>query len=166
VRCACLCGKEFEPKRSNQVYFNAAHRRRDKDRRWPRRRVSLLPVASTNGQQEHRKAKISGVQPLLGTAMAQSNPRTLTMLDSAIPHSAVVSVLTAELLTTHQVAAILGCTRWTLNYWRKQRQGPPFVMLTRGTIRYPRASFESWLKARLHSEGKRVPAWGRTLLGS
>jgi predicted DNA-binding transcriptional regulator AlpA len=166
MKCACPCGKEFEPARSNQVYVNAEHRKRDSNRRWPVKRQSTLPEALRDGPTERRKAETSHVTLLLGTQMAQSNPRTLTMLDSAIPHSAVVSVLTAELLTTHQVAAILGCTRWTLNYWRKQRQGPPFVMLTRGTIRYPRASFESWLKARLHSEGKRVPAWGRTLPGS
>lgn len=78
-----------------------------------------------------------------------------------IPNSEIVSVLTAELLTTQQVAGILGLTKWTLAYWRTQRQGPPFMLISRGCIRYSRTELESWLKARVHSEGKGIPAYGR-----
>jgi hypothetical protein len=77
MKCACLCGKEFEPVRSNQVYFNAEHRQRDKNRRWPRKRQSFLPVLSRNGRGARRKARTSGVPPLLGSQIAQSKPRTL-----------------------------------------------------------------------------------------
>ena len=65
------------------------------------------------------------------------------MPDSAIPNSAVVSILTAKYLTTQQVADVLGVTKWTLAYWRAQRQGPPFVMLTGATIRYSQTALES-----------------------
>jgi predicted DNA-binding transcriptional regulator AlpA len=83
-----------------------------------------------------------------------------------IPNPEAVSLLTAEFLTPTQVAALLGVTRWTLNYWRMQRQGPDFVMLTRGTIRYPRQALQSYLQRRIHKEGERVAVWGRRLAGS
>jgi predicted DNA-binding transcriptional regulator AlpA len=73
----------------------------------------------------------------------------------------MVSVLTAEMLTTQQVADILGVTRWTLAYWRAQRTGPPFMLITRGCVRYQRAALETWLRAHVHAEGERKPAWGR-----
>ena len=75
--CACPCGKEFEPKRSNQVYFDAEHRQADKDRRWPRKRQSFLPVLPRNGPGGRRKARTSGVPPLLGTQVARPKPRTI-----------------------------------------------------------------------------------------
>lgn len=83
-----------------------------------------------------------------------------------IPNSEAVSLLTEEFLTTTQVAALLDVTRWTLNYWRMQRQGPPFVMLTRGTIRYPRQGLESYLRRHVHTAAKRVAVWSRPLAGS
>jgi hypothetical protein len=75
--CLCPCGEEFELKRSNQVYFDAEHRQKDKNRRWPRKRQSLLPVPLGNGLGKRRKARTSGVPPLLGIEMAQARPRTL-----------------------------------------------------------------------------------------
>jgi hypothetical protein len=77
VLCACPCQKEFEPKRGNQIYFNAEHRQKDKNRRWPRKRQSAFPAPFGSGLGAHRKARTSGVPPLLGTQMAQPKPRTL-----------------------------------------------------------------------------------------
>ena len=74
--CACPCGKEFEPKRSNQVYLNAAHRKRDSNRRWPVKRQSLLPVPLRRGHRKSQKAETSYVTSHQGQ-MAQSKPRTL-----------------------------------------------------------------------------------------
>lgn len=86
-------------------------------------------------------------------AAVMPNPATL--------NSAVVSVLTAEYLSTQQVADILGVSKWTLAFYRAQRQGPPFVLFARGCIRYSRLALESWLKERVHTEGKRIAARGR-----
>jgi hypothetical protein len=63
--------------------------------------------------------------------------------------SKVVSLLTSEFLTTAEVAAVLGITKWALAGWRVERKGPPFVQLRGGTIRYPRAAFEVFLRAQL-----------------
>lgn len=67
--------------------------------------------------------------------------------DCMVANSAMFSILTADLLTTEQVSQIIGVTKWTLASWREQRQGPPFLRRTRGTIRYSRAALESWLRA-------------------
>ncbi len=64
--------------------------------------------------------------------------------------SQVVSLLTTEFLTTSEVASLLRITRWELNDWRRQRRGPPFVMLKRGVIRYPPTAFETYLRS--HSQ--------------
>ena len=33
MKCACPCGEEFEPERSNQVYLDAKHRQEGKNKR-------------------------------------------------------------------------------------------------------------------------------------
>lgn len=65
--CACPCQQEFEPRRCNQIYLSAEHRRRDKNRRWPVKRQSVLPVALRNGPRNRQEAQTSGVTPLLDT---------------------------------------------------------------------------------------------------
>src|SRR5208283_2304029 len=65
----------------------------------------------------------------------------------------VASLLASEFLTTQQVADVLAVTKWTLAYWRKRREGPPYVKLARGTIRYPKAAFEVYLKSQLQRRG-------------
>jgi hypothetical protein len=67
MKCICPCQQEFQPKRSTQIYFSAEHRQRDKNRRWPRKRQSVFPVASRDGPTERQEAKTSGVPPLPGT---------------------------------------------------------------------------------------------------
>lgn len=66
MRCACLCGEEFEPERSNKIYVNAEHRQRDKNRRWPVKRRVDFQAASRNGPGERQEAQTSGVTPLRG----------------------------------------------------------------------------------------------------
>lgn len=75
--CLCGCGREFEPKRKNQIYFSAEHRRRDSNRRWPVRRQSLLPVSFRRGHRERQKEQASYVTSHEGTQMAQAKPRTI-----------------------------------------------------------------------------------------
>lgn len=45
----------------------------------------------------------------------------------------------------HQVAGLLGMSAWNLLLWRKKGVGPPFLRITRGTIRYPKPEFAAWL---------------------
>jgi predicted DNA-binding transcriptional regulator AlpA len=136
VKCACPCGKEFEPRRSNQRYLNAEHRQKDKNRRWPRKRQSLSPAPLRNALGAHRKARASGVPPLLGTQMAQAKLHAIVGLPAA---------KSAELLTISEVAHLLRISRWGLWNWRRRGSGPPYLKLSRGVVRYPRRVLADWL---------------------
>ena len=86
------------------------------------------------------------------------------MLNSIMPNSEVVSVLTAEFLTTGQVAGLLGCTKKALADMRLKRQGPPFILQKRGVVGYPVESFKRYLRARKESQprhGARELRWSR-----
>jgi excisionase family DNA binding protein len=52
-------------------------------------------------------------------------------------------------LTTYEVARFLRVSRWTLSAWRKNGVGPPFVKLSRRTVRYPRRAFERYMRQHL-----------------
>lgn len=144
--CLCGCGEEFEPKRKNQIYFSAEHRRSDSNRRWPLKRQSLLPVVSRNGLEDRREAKTSYVTLLLGTQMAKPKSRTLVVAGNAFgvahPHR-------KALLTTVEVAEVLRVSTWTVRWWRTQRTGPPYVRLGGWAIRYPWAALVSYLQKNL-----------------
>lgn len=49
------------------------------------------------------------------------------------------------LLTTKQVATLLGCTEAGLELWRKTEQGPAYLKLGR-LIRYRQEDVEDWLR--------------------
>jgi hypothetical protein len=113
--------------------------------------LDFLPAAGLEETIERtgRGATMSG-------AAVMPNP---IIPNSAILNSEMVSVLTADLLTTGQVAGLLGCTKKALADWRVKRSGPPFVMLRPGgIIRYPREALQRFLRARLQSA---VSATGR-----
>lgn len=141
--CPCPCGREFEPKRSNQRYLNAEHRQKDKDRRWPRKRQSLLPVPFRDGLAAHRKAKTSGGPPLLGTRMAEVKSHTIVGLPAA---------KSVELLTISEVAHLLRISRWELSDWRRNGAGPPYLKLSYKIIRYPRRALADWLSQHMRSK--------------
>jgi hypothetical protein len=61
----------------------------------------------------------------------------------------VASLLASELLTTQQVADVCAVSKLTLARWRAQREGPPFVTLKGGIIRYEKVAFERYLKSQL-----------------
>jgi predicted DNA-binding transcriptional regulator AlpA len=146
MKCACPCGKEFEPRRSNQVYVNARHRQRDKDRRWPRKRQLAPPMALRNGPTERQEAQASGVPPLLGTEMAETKRDRLRTRWGRRRSN--------EFLTEFQVADLLGLGAWTLTKWRKRGKGPPFLQIGRNTVRYPRRELRAWVRASLNRSGK------------
>ena len=51
----------------------------------------------------------------------------------------------SEFLSPLQVAQLLGMSAWSLLLWRRKGFGPPFLRITRSTIRYPREGFDVWL---------------------
>jgi excisionase family DNA binding protein len=54
--------------------------------------------------------------------------------------------MTARLLTTEQVAEMLGISADTMFRWRQARRGPKFVR-SRNFIRYDMREVEAWLAA-------------------
>lgn len=53
-----------------------------------------------------------------------------------------------HLLTPAELEEHLRVARATLTYWRATDQGPPWIRLGKGTIRYPAADLSAWLAAR------------------
>ncbi len=137
MKCACLCGEEFEPKRSNQVYLNAEHRQRDKNRRWPVKRQIDFRATSRDRLGERRETETSGVTPLLGTQMAQTKKERI--------RERMGRKQSSEFLSPLQVARLLGVSAWNLLLWRKKGFGPPFLRVTHNIIRYPKQEFDTWL---------------------
>ena len=69
------------------------------------------------------------------------------MPNSMMPNSEVVSILTADVLTPAEVAAVLKVSRKALADWRLKREGPPFFLRVRGIVAYPAESFKTYLRA-------------------
>jgi len=54
------------------------------------------------------------------------------------------------LLTQQQLATLLSISARTLERWRSEHQGPPFVRLVgQGSVRYRRADIDQWLEGQL-----------------
>jgi hypothetical protein len=144
VKCACPCQQEFTPQRQNQVYVDARHRQRDKDRRWPRKRQSAFPVAPRNGPGERQEAKASGGPPLRGAQVAPIDCRALKREKRRKLKGDTNS---AKMLTAYEVSRLLRVSYYTLFEWRKDGEGPPFVRCSPHIIRYPRHRLARWLCA-------------------
>ena len=145
MKCACPCGEEFEPERSNQRYINAQHRHRAENRRYPVKRQKLSPVAVQDGLSGPQQADLASVTeaqgaiPLPGTEMAQTKQQRR--------NEAMRKHQSSEFLSPLQVARLLGISIWSLLLWRKKGFGPPVLRVSRNIIRYPREGFEAWLAA-------------------
>jgi excisionase family DNA binding protein len=50
-------------------------------------------------------------------------------------------------LTTEDVAALLGCSVDTVRRMRRKGQGPRYVVLTGGSVRYFKDSVDEWIAA-------------------
>jgi hypothetical protein len=55
-------------------------------------------------------------------------------------------------LMTFELACFLRISTWTVRDWRRRGVGPPFLKLSRKTIRYPKVALEEWLRGRLHAQ--------------
>jgi predicted DNA-binding transcriptional regulator AlpA len=53
-----------------------------------------------------------------------------------------------QLLDQDGAAALLGCSARTLERWRAERSGPPFIKLSPRAIRYSRKALLLWLSER------------------
>ena len=51
-----------------------------------------------------------------------------------------------EWLKTKEAAEMIGVTEQTMRRWRSQNTGPPFVRLSKRTVRYSRQSLIDWMK--------------------
>ena len=150
MKCACPCGEEFEPKRRNQIYLNAEHRRKDSNRRWPVQRRAASPTISRDALGERQEEETSYVTLLLGGEMAQNQikggkrafqPNIKKYGDTKL------SLQDAEMLTAAEVAKLLRTSRWNLMLWRKERLGPPFLKI-KGRVLYPRDLLMEFLDAK------------------
>ena len=143
--CACRCQQEFEPKRRNQIYVNAEHRQKDKERRWPRKRYPVSPVASRNGLGKRREPKTSGGPPHPGDTLAQIVAQALRAQKRRKIRESPKS---AEMLTAYEVSRLLRVSYYTVLEWRKNLKGPPSVTCSPRVIRYPRRGLGRWLRDR------------------
>ena len=150
--CACPCGKQFEARRSNQIYLDRTHRQRDKNRRWPVKRQTDFGVAPRNSLGKPQEAQASGVTPLLGTEMAQMRLGELEIEKRAKAPRQAGPVM----LSPREVGELLGLCKWTLQQWRKRRIGPAWIKLSARCVRYPLAALSRYLDAHLQGE-----LWGK-----
>lgn len=55
--------------------------------------------------------------------------------------------MTDALLTTAEAAALVGMKERTLRVWRMKDQGPAYIKLGNGRVRYSQQAIEEWLAA-------------------
>jgi Helix-turn-helix domain len=150
VKCLCPCGEEFEPKRAGQIYKDASHRQRDKNRRWPLKRLqaSQIPLRNTGG--ERQGAQASGVTPLPSAQIAGIKIGASKWIPQPVvsgPTNFIPRVW-GHMLTVAQVSELLRISRGGLAHWRLRKSGPPYIRVTRKIILYPRAGLEDFLRDR------------------
>ena len=137
MKCACQCGEEFAARRVNQKFVNAAHREKARNRRHPVKRLSKDQVALLDSPGARQEGNPAMVTMSLGKDMAQTKQQR--------KNEAMRRQQSSEFLSPLQVARLLGMSAWNLLLWRKKGFGPPFLRVTRNTIRYPKQKFNVWL---------------------
>jgi predicted DNA-binding transcriptional regulator AlpA len=165
VKCACLCGEEFEPERSNQVFLNAAHREVARNRRRPRVRVPT-DAATLLRSPTTRQEAISAVGTVgEGTQMAgknrerfkakmgrQQSGEFLTSFQVAkflgLSKWAIDDSLEDRLLNTPQTAWFLGVSTYALEYWRSRGPGGPSYVRVGRLVRYRFADLKKYIRDR------------------
>lgn len=53
------------------------------------------------------------------------------------------------LITDRAVAEIVGVSTRTLRFWRQHQKGPPFVRLSKKSVRYRRTDVDAWIAAQI-----------------
>ena len=59
----------------------------------------------------------------------------------------------SDYLSETQTAKYLNISKKSLQRWRFNRQGPPYVKLNMKTIRYRREDLDQWMKERIVTTG-------------
>ena len=59
----------------------------------------------------------------------------------------------SDYLSETQTAKYLNISKKSLQRWRFNRQGPPYVKLNAKTIRYCREDLDQWMKERIVTTG-------------
>ena len=59
----------------------------------------------------------------------------------------------SDYLSETQTAKYLNLSKKSLQRWRFNRQGPPYVKLNAKTIRYRREDLDQWMKERIVTTG-------------
>jgi hypothetical protein len=75
MKCACRCGEEFSASRSNQIYVNAEHRERARNRRHPVKRLSKDQVALLDGPGARQEGNSAMVTMPLGRMGPKPNSK-------------------------------------------------------------------------------------------
>lgn len=141
--CACLCGQEFQPTRSNQKFVNASHRERARNGRRPRVRVSADSVAllhTFRTRQEADSAVGTVGQGTKAPAIEQEMGKA-KMLERLEP-----------LLSQHEVAKIFRIAVSTLRVWRRRsvKAGPQWIRVG-GQVRYRLEAIRRYIEERVSS---------------
>ena len=58
-----------------------------------------------------------------------------------------------DVLTEREAAQLICFSYRTLQAWRQRNQGPPFIKISRRSIRYSRAALIDWINAQTCSPG-------------
>jgi DNA-binding transcriptional regulator YiaG len=146
--CLCGCKTEFEPTRANQVYANAEHRKRDKNRRWPVRRQSPAGSDATEANASAEKRCTAGVTPLQGDIdRSFDSPQILAPGEISDLCKIDATIRRERLLTAAEVAKILNVSVSTLHGWRGRRYKRPlkFVRISGPRVRYRLRDLKDWL---------------------
>jgi Helix-turn-helix domain len=133
--CACPCKKEFEPKRANQKY-----RSKECKERARRERSKIMRLSAEEGRRVEmarmgRAAVVPrGNHPFPGYRPNRTSRRHWEPFE--------------PLLTTADVARLLGVSQWQLRAWRMRSRGggPAFVRIGR-LVRYRPADLASFIRA-------------------
>lgn len=59
----------------------------------------------------------------------------------------------ANLMSSREVAEMLGVTDQCVRTWRSQRRGPSYYKIEGGRIRYKREEVEKWLSKQENNDG-------------
>ncbi len=149
MKCLCGCGKEFEPTRRNQVYFDAKHRQRDRERRYPRFRVSVSREPNQDSLRESQQARAECGPQLASPLRAQpsDSPQILTPSEISELQNIDEIICRAKLLTGREVAELLGVSVSTLHDWRRLKRncGLRFVRFSGDRVRYRLRDLAMWI---------------------
>ena len=74
---------------------------------------------------------------------AKTEPETMPSLPQ------ITRPESSALLTPANVAQITGLSVETLAQWRSQRQGIPFIKISRNVVRYRQSDLDAWLAERI-----------------